>query len=118
MRRPKLKILVAVFSLGACSQPAQLESVDTRNGALPWQRHCTLDEISVDDDAHRKHLNKMAQACKPMDACILACMRESCATEIKGGCYHACSSEVSERTSGSAAELFETGADPTCGPRP
>ena len=56
----------------------------------PWTRHCSLSGISTDSPDLMKYFDALVQKCEPQGACVLACTRSGCATNIGGGCAHVC----------------------------
>ena len=105
--RPITVVVTALLVACSPSVPELQSAVGASNAS--WKQHCTLDGIS-----DRTFFKKLAQECAPVDACILACVRAGCATEVKGGCFHSCSSEISGASDGRAANAFRDGNDPTC----
>jgi hypothetical protein len=78
--------LVAITGCSTSGTPTAVISAADK----PWARHCSLSGISTDNPDLMKHFDSLAQKCEPQGACVLACTRSGCATNL-GGCAHACS---------------------------
>jgi len=51
---------------------------------------CSIDDLTTTDDEYRTILQNIARRCKPLDQCLLACIRSGCAAGVGGGCFHMC----------------------------
>jgi hypothetical protein len=59
-------------------------------GLAPQQAPCSIDDLKPTSDDDRTILLNIAHRCKPIDQCLLACIRSGCAVGIGGGCFHTC----------------------------
>ena len=109
--------VAAIATLSVACAPSEPVPDLSAGASVPWQHHCTLDGIQPVDEQDRKFLEKFSHDCQPVDACILSCIRSSCAKSIKGGCFHMCSSEIGKQDS-VAADQFQARTAPTCELRP
>jgi hypothetical protein len=51
---------------------------------------CSIADLKPTSDEERTVLLNIARRCKPIDQCLLECIRSGCAGGIGGGCFHAC----------------------------
>ena len=96
MRTPALPscgILLAIF-LAGCSSHQETQGASARTVAASsspvWKHHCTVAGIPPGDDDNKAYLQRIANECSPLDACMLACARSGCAYGVGGGCAHVC----------------------------
>jgi hypothetical protein len=58
-----------------------------------WAKHCTVAGISTDGEPKfAELLHAFARECAPVQACVLACMRNHCDVGA-GGCFHDCGTD-------------------------
>jgi hypothetical protein len=58
--------------------------------APPQRASCSIADLKPTSDEERTVLLNIARRCKPIDQCLLECIRSGCAGGIGGGCFHAC----------------------------
>lgn len=56
----------------------------------PERAPCSIDDLEATSEGERTLLRNIARECRPIDQCLLECIRSGCADDIGGGCFHAC----------------------------
>jgi hypothetical protein len=82
-----------------------------KDAESPWRRHCTLEGYDPADPAVIVPLQRRVQACAPVDACVLACLRSNCATGTSDACEATCAKRDDAAI---AADRFADRSDPVC----
>jgi hypothetical protein len=79
-------------SQSVCASPdSDLCKIDPGACRTPPQRaSCSIDDLKPTSNEDRTVLLNIARRCKPIDQCLLECIRSGCAVGIGGGCFHTC----------------------------
>ena len=84
-----LRHAVLLFAvLNGCAGPTSTGDHATERSSP--KTGCSIDDMKPTSEDERTLLLNIARRCKPIDQCLLECIRSGCADGIGGGCFHTC----------------------------